>query len=63
MKLLLSLPTLHATRARQELGWTPRHSGVEALREMLEGLADGAGMDTAPLKPDRPTAAHAAPSR
>jgi UDP-glucose 4-epimerase len=55
LQLLLNLPTLHATRARQELGWTPRHSGVEAMQEMLHGLADGAGLATPPLAPARPS--------
>jgi nucleoside-diphosphate-sugar epimerase len=53
LQLLLNLPTLHATKARQELGWIPRHSGVDAIREMLHGVADGAGFPTPPLKPDR----------
>jgi UDP-glucose 4-epimerase len=50
--LVLQLPLLDATRARIELGWVPRWSGIEALREMLEGLAEGAGMETEPLAPD-----------
>ncbi len=53
LELFLNLPTLQTARARQELGWIPQHSGVDALREMLNGLADGAGFPTPPLKPDR----------
>lgn len=49
LRLFLSLPLLDATRLRQELGWVPRHTGVEALREMLDGMADGAGGPTQPL--------------
>ena len=56
LQLLLNLPTLHTARARQELGWIPRHSGVDAMREVLHGVADGAGFATPPLKPDRPEA-------
>ena len=52
LDLALDLPTLDATRARNELGWVPRHTGVEALREMLFGLASGAGGTTVPLAPD-----------
>jgi len=52
LDLALDLPTLDASRARDELGWTPRHTGVEALREMLFGLASGAGGTTVPLAPD-----------
>ena len=53
LQLLLNLPTLDATKARKELGWIPRHSGVDAIREVLNGVADGAGFPTPPLKPDR----------
>ena len=36
----------------QELGWEPRHSGVEALEELLEGLREGQGDRTPPLEGD-----------
>lgn len=52
LDLVLQLPLLDTTRARAELGWRPRFSGVEALREMLEGMADGAGGPTPSLAPD-----------
>jgi nucleoside-diphosphate-sugar epimerase len=52
LDLALDLPTLDTTRAREELGWTPHRTGVEALREMLFGLAAGAGGSTVPLEPD-----------
>jgi UDP-glucose 4-epimerase len=51
LQLLLGLPTLDTGRVRREFGWSPRHSGADALREMLSGLADGAGMSTPPLRP------------
>ncbi|AYY14540.1 NAD-dependent epimerase/dehydratase family protein [Actinobacteria bacterium YIM 96077] len=53
LALFLQLPTLDTSRIRRELGWEPARSGVDALREMLEGLADGAGAATEPLRPDR----------
>lgn len=53
LRLLLALPTLDSTRIRDELGWRPRYSGVEALHEFLDGLAAGAGMPTPPLTPAR----------
>lgn len=53
LSLLLDLPTLDSGRARQELSWQPRHDGVEALREMLTGMAEGAGGPTEPLRPGR----------
>ncbi|GAA1569151.1 SDR family oxidoreductase [Actinomadura kijaniata] len=47
--MVLRLPIMDVTRAREELGWNPEHTGVDALRELLEGLREGAGMDTPPL--------------
>jgi nucleoside-diphosphate-sugar epimerase len=51
LELALSLPIMDVTRAREELGWTPRHSAVDAVRELLDGLQAGSGMDTPPLHP------------
>ncbi len=51
---VLRLPLMDADRARQELSWEPLHTSVEAVEEFLAGLRGGAGMDTAPLAPDRP---------
>jgi nucleoside-diphosphate-sugar epimerase len=51
----LAAPLLDATRAREELGWTPRHSGEEAIADLLAGIRDGAGLDTPPLKPSSAT--------
>lgn len=51
---------MDCTRARTELGWEPRHTSVEALKEFFEGLQAGAGMDTPPLAA-RSTAGHARP--
>ena len=36
-------------RARRELGWEPRHTSVEAVTELVEGLRDGAEDQTPPL--------------
>jgi UDP-glucose 4-epimerase len=48
--LARSLPIMDTTRARNELGWTPRHSSLDALGAFLEGLRRGAGADTPPLQ-------------
>jgi UDP-glucose 4-epimerase len=45
----LRLPIMDTSRARTELGWVPRYSSREALKELLGGLRDGAGMSTPPL--------------
>jgi nucleoside-diphosphate-sugar epimerase len=47
--MALLSPIMDTTRAREELGWTPRLGGDEALRELLSGLHDGDGLPTPPL--------------
>jgi len=47
----LAAPLLDTKRAREELGWTPRHSGEDAIADLLAGLRDGAGLETPPLAP------------
>ena len=49
LKMFLSLPTLDSSRIRAELGWQPRYSGADALREVMEAMAEGAGGPTPPL--------------
>ena len=45
-----AVPVMSSDRIRGELGWSPRHTALEALRELLEGMADGRGLDTPPLR-------------
>lgn len=52
------VPVMDTTRARDELGWTPRYSAQEALSEVLTGIHDDAGLPTPALEPDRGGAAH-----
>jgi nucleoside-diphosphate-sugar epimerase len=52
---VLRLPIMDCTRARTELGWTPRQTSRAAIAEFLGGLRDGAGSPTAPLHPDSET--------
>jgi nucleoside-diphosphate-sugar epimerase len=51
LKMFVSLPTLDASRIRAELGWQPQRSGAEALREVMQAMAEGAGGPTPPLYP------------
>ena len=46
---VLRLPIMDTSRARTELGWAPRHSALDALRAFMDGLREGADMDTPPL--------------
>jgi nucleoside-diphosphate-sugar epimerase len=47
----LGVPLLDSSRAREELGWTPVHGGLDALAELLDGMHDRAGAPTPPLQP------------
>jgi nucleoside-diphosphate-sugar epimerase len=55
LDLVLGLPLLDTTRARDQLGWAPRRSAMEAVGELLDGIRGGAGSSTAPLAPDSVT--------
>jgi UDP-glucose 4-epimerase len=50
--MALQVPIMDTTRAREELGWSPRHSSGEALLDLLEGMRRGTGMPTPPLDPE-----------
>src|SRR5439155_9209151 len=50
--MAFGVPLMDVARARQELGWAPRHSAGQALLELFEGMRKGAGIDTPPLSSD-----------
>jgi nucleoside-diphosphate-sugar epimerase len=50
LDLALGVPLLDVTRARDELGWEPRHTAGEALLELLAGMREAAGAPTPPLE-------------
>jgi UDP-glucose 4-epimerase len=47
----LGVPLMEISRAREELGWSPQRSASEALLDLLEGIREGAGLETPPLEP------------
>jgi UDP-glucose 4-epimerase len=47
----LGVPVMDVSRARAELGWQPQRTSSEALLDLLEGMRDGAGLETPPLEP------------
>jgi UDP-glucose 4-epimerase len=49
--LCLDSPLVDAARAHAVLGWQPRQSSLEALRELLQGIRQGSGIATPPLAP------------
>ncbi|WP_344711079.1 NAD-dependent epimerase/dehydratase family protein [Aeromicrobium flavum] len=48
---LLNVPLMSSDRARTELGWTPSHSGRDAVNALLEGMPARAGSTMPPLHP------------
>jgi len=49
--MALAVPLMDTQLARTELGWEPKHTSVEALLELLDGMRRGAGGETPPLDP------------
>ncbi|ROS78850.1 nucleoside-diphosphate-sugar epimerase [Cellulomonas sp. PhB143] len=52
---LFDSPVLDTTLARAILHWAPQHDARSALEEIVAGIRDGAGAQTPPLLPLRPT--------
>jgi UDP-glucose 4-epimerase len=50
LDMALAVPRMSTERAREELGWQPRHSAVEALEDLLHGLHEGQDFPTPPLE-------------
>jgi nucleoside-diphosphate-sugar epimerase len=49
--LALGVPMMDTSRAREELGWEPGASSLEALGDLLNGLRHAQGAPTPPLEP------------
>ncbi|MEU1852358.1 SDR family oxidoreductase [Streptomyces sp. NPDC019990] len=47
---VLRLPLMDCARAGRELGWQPERAAREVLEEFLEGLRQGGGARTAPMR-------------
>lgn len=54
LELALGLPTMKTDRAREQLGWVPRVGALEAVAEVIDGIAERSGGATAPLAPGSP---------
>lgn len=46
-----SAPLLDTGRAERQLGFRPRYTGVQAMRQLLAGLVRGAGTASPPMRP------------
>jgi UDP-glucose 4-epimerase len=50
LDMALAVPLMSSQRAREELGWEPRRTSLEALEELLRGIRHGEGKSTPPLE-------------
>lgn len=48
-----AVPLLDTDRVRGELGWEPRWTAVEALADLVDGMAHGSGTASPPMRPRR----------
>jgi UDP-glucose 4-epimerase len=46
----MAAPVMDTSRARTELGWTPRHDAADALLAVLSGMREGSGGDSPVLR-------------
>ena len=47
--MALAVPLMDSSRARNELGWLPKHDALETLGELLRGMRTGSDYPTPPL--------------
>ena len=51
LDMALSAPLLDTSRAERELDWRPRWSALDTVRDLVAGIAAGAGTASPPLLP------------
>ncbi|MFC7546435.1 NAD-dependent epimerase/dehydratase family protein [Plantactinospora sp. GCM10030261] len=51
LDLTAAAPLVDCSRAERELGWRPARDGRETIRDLVRGIAAGAGTASAPLRP------------
>jgi nucleoside-diphosphate-sugar epimerase len=49
LDMALNVPLMDSSRARNELGWQPRHTSTAALLELIDGIRQAGDFDTPPL--------------
>lgn len=47
----MNVPLMDNSRAKQELGWQPTRSAAETVAELLDGMIEGVGADSVPMRP------------
>lgn len=54
LDMAVAVPLMDSSRAKADLGWSPRVSAEDALRDLLTGFAAGTGTDSVPLRAREP---------
>ncbi|GAA4477204.1 hypothetical protein GCM10023190_16410 [Enteractinococcus fodinae] len=54
LDMALRVPLMDNSRAKRELDWWPSMSGAAALEELIQGMAEGSGKRSAPMRPRDP---------
>ncbi|HEX2240541.1 MAG TPA: NAD-dependent epimerase/dehydratase family protein [Actinomycetota bacterium] len=49
--MAMQAPLMDGTRATTELGWKPTRTSIDAVKDLIDGLRESAGLDTPPLDP------------
>ncbi|PZP14579.1 MAG: epimerase [Brachybacterium faecium] len=47
----MNVPLMDNSRAKEELGWQPTRSAADTVAELLDGMIEGAGADSVPMRP------------
>jgi nucleoside-diphosphate-sugar epimerase len=51
LDMAMQTPLMDTSRGRADLGWEPHRTSLDAFRELIDGIGDGAGDGTYPLQP------------
>ncbi|GAA4285684.1 NAD-dependent epimerase/dehydratase family protein [Georgenia daeguensis] len=51
LDMAMAVPVMDGSRLKRVTGWRPRHDAESTLRELLEGLVEGGGRASVPMRP------------
>ncbi len=51
LDMAMTVPMMSNQKAKTELGWQPRYSAAEAVKSVLDGMIEGRGTDSVPMRP------------
>lgn len=51
LDMAMTVPMMSNLKAKNELDWQPHYSAADAVRSVLEGMIEGRGTDSVPMRP------------